>query len=224
VNKPILEAKGLIKSFPVDGQKLEVLHDVDLTISPGEFVAVRGPSGCGKSTLLHLLGLMSKPSAGEVLVRGRPTAGLRESQRAKLRCETFGFVFQRFNLLSVISGRENVALTLRLRGWPHDPDRIRELLDEVGLGDEVSRKPGALSMGQQQRIAIARALVHDPAVLLADEPTGNLDSETADRIGDLFDRLNRRLELAIVMVTHSEQASARAGRVVTMRDGRMVQT
>jgi putative ABC transport system ATP-binding protein len=214
----ILEARGLHKSFGKGRSRVHVLRGLDLAVRRGEFLAVMGPSGCGKSTLLHVLGLMSPPDAGEVLFEGRPV-GEGAAARSALRRTHIGFVFQRFNLLGVLSGADNVRISLRVRGCRRD-GRARELFEAMGVAHVAARKPGEMSIGEQQRVAVVRALAHRPALLLADEPTGNLDSANADALLALLAGMNRQGQQTIVMITHSPHAADFADRVVRMRDGR----
>jgi len=197
-----------------------VLHGIDLRVRRGEFVIIMGPSGCGKTTLLNILGLMMPPTrASSVRIADRETLGLKDGARTQLRRETIGFVFQRFNLLPTISARQNVALPLKVRGHTLD-GQAETLLQRVGLADYAHKKPGQLSVGQQQRVAIARAMVGRPGLLLADEPTGNLDSDNAEAILTLLAEFHRERGQTIVMITHNEHLTVRADRVIQMRDGR----
>ncbi|HUS47463.1 MAG TPA: ABC transporter ATP-binding protein, partial [Phycisphaerae bacterium] len=181
---------------------------------------VMGPSGCGKSTLLHVLGLVTPPDQGEVAIDGR-IVGPGESVRTALRRTHIGFVFQRFNLLGVLSAADNVAISLRVRGMS-DSGRVGELFERMGVSHVMRRKPAKMSIGEQQRVAVVRALAHDPAIVLADEPTGNLDSENAGALLDLLCELNRKEHRTIVLTTHSAQAAARADRIVHMQDGKII--
>ena len=218
---PIIVTHNLTKVYRTDSVETPALRGVDLTVGPGEFVAVMGPSGCGKSTLLHLVGLLATPTDGTVRLDGEDTSALGDGGRTRLRRRHIGFVFQRFNLLPTLSAEANVALALRLRGRTPG-DAPRAMLAEVGLGDKTGRRPHQLSVGEQQRVAIARALVTQPTVLLADEPTGNLDSEASARIMDLIGRLHRDRGQAVVLITHDHQVAERADRLVRMRDGRLL--
>jgi putative ABC transport system ATP-binding protein len=217
----ILETRGLTKVYRSDGVETPALRGLDLAVGRGEFVSIMGPSGCGKSTLLYLMGLLDTPTQGTVILAGADTRGLTDGKRTRLRRQHVGFVFQRFNLLQTISAEENVALALRLRRRPVG-GQAREMLAAVGLDDKRRRRPGELSVGEQQRVAIARALVARPDVLLADEPTGNLDSEASGRVLDLVLRFHRDLGQTVVLITHNDQVAARAQRLVRMRDGRIV--
>jgi len=216
----ILEARGLTKVYRTDAAPTAALRGVDLAVRPGEFVSVMGPSGCGKSTLLYLLGLLATPTEGTVVLAGTDTGAISDGRRTLLRRRHVGFVFQRFNLLAALSAEENVALALRIR---HEAVQSRacEMLAAVGLEEKRRRRPGELSVGEQQRVAIARALVTRPDVLLADEPTGNLDSEASERVLDLIGRFHRDAGQTIVLITHNEKVAERAERLLRMRDGRI---
>jgi len=216
----ILEARGLTKVYRTDAAPTAALRGVDLAVRRGEFVSVMGPSGCGKSTLLYLLGLLATPTEGTVVLDGTDTGAISDGRRTLLRRHHIGFVFQRFNLLAALSAEDNVALALRLRREAVQ-SQAREMLAAVGLDDKRRRRPGELSVGEQQRVAIARALVTRPDVLLADEPTGNLDSEASERVLDLIGRFHRDAGQTIVLITHNEKVAERAERLVRMRDGRI---
>ena len=218
----ILTARGLDKSFGRGPGRVDVLRGLDVTVRRGEFLAVMGPSGCGKSTLLHVLGLITPADGGELAVDGQ-AVGMGAAQRHALRRDVFGFVFQRFNLLGVLTAADNVAVTLRARGLRAD-GRVDELFEAMGVTDVARRKPSQMSMGQQQRVAVVRALAHRPKIVLADEPTGNLDSVNTHALLDLFRRINRDHRQTIVMITHATEAAAAADRVVHMKDGRILDT
>jgi len=205
-------------------RQVTALHDVTLTISKGEMVSIIGPSGSGKSTLLHLVGGLDRPTSGHVRVDNRALAGLSDDDLTTLRSDKIGFVFQFFNLLSTLTCLENVGLPLYLRGWPRRKvdTRARELLSMVQLGARMSHRPEELSGGERQRVAIARALSVNPPIILADEPTGNLDSRTGAEILGLFGDLHTRLGTTLVLVTHDMRVAESCGRIVTMRDGRIV--
>ncbi len=217
----ILQTIGLQKAYQMGEVTVNALQGVDFTVEKGEFVAIMGPSGSGKSTLLHLLGGLDAPSDGEVMLGGRRLAHLSDDDITIVRRRQIGFIFQFFNLLPTLSAAENVALPLLIDGRSLDEYRLRidELLTLVGLGDRQDHKPDQLSGGQQQRVAIARALVTDPVIVLADEPTGNLDSESGDEILRLLRRACDEKQQTIVMVTHDPKAAEYADRIVRLKDG-----
>jgi putative ABC transport system ATP-binding protein len=216
----VLRTERLEKTYTGEGVHVDALRSVDLTVGAGEFVSVMGPSGCGKSTLLHLLGGLDRPSAGEVWLRGERVDGLSEKAWALLRRRQIGFVFQFFNLISNLTVADNVELPALLAGVSPREARARreELLAELGIAEVAAQVPGRISGGQQQRVALARALVNRPAVLLADEPTGNLDSASAREVMELIRRFHGEGQ-TIVLVTHDPRVAAAADRVIHMRDG-----
>jgi putative ABC transport system ATP-binding protein len=216
---PVVDLTGVTKTYDVGGV-VEALSEVSLTLAEGSYTAVMGPSGSGKSTLLNLIGALDTPTAGRVVVDGRDVSTATESERAGLRGTTVGFVFQTFNLLSRLTAVENVALPLVFEGVDRAErtGRARELLADVGLGDRLDHLPTELSGGQRQRVAIARALVADPALVLADEPTGNVDTETGSRVLGVFDDLHARGN-TLLLVTHERHVAERAERIVHVRDG-----
>jgi lipoprotein-releasing system ATP-binding protein len=223
----VILLKGVRKTYGTGAVAAEVLHGIDLALERGEFAALIGPSGSGKSTLLHLLGLLDRPSAGEIELLGRATAALSEAERTRLRGEAIGFVFQFHHLLPAFSALENVLLpSLARLGGAVPPALVAEaeaLLAAVGLrAEEQKRRPSELSGGQQQRVAIARALLHRPALLLADEPTGNLDTQTAEQVFALLRRFNEERGLTVLVVTHDPRLAARADRIVELVDGQIV--
>jgi len=223
VTEIVVEARGLGRTYRLGDVEVRALRDADLAIERGEFVAIMGPSGSGKSTLMNLLGCLDQPSEGQYLFEGVDVAELDERALAEIRSERIGFVFQSFNLLARTSAVENVALPLFYSGSRRNRlSRAREALGLVGLGDRERNHPSQLSGGQQQRVAIARALINDPAVLLADEPTGNLDSKTAREIMATIRALNRERGVTVIVVTHEREVAAYADRVVSMRDGEIV--
>ncbi len=223
MNNSIVMAQGLEKAFRVNGSAIGALRGVSLDIARGEFVAIVGPSGCGKSTLLNLLGGLTLPTAGQIAIDGNDLARMPAERIAELRRRTLGFVFQAFNLSPVLTAQENVEFPMLLAGVAatERTTRARELLRAVGLQDKIDYLPGEMSGGQKQRVAIARALANRPAVLLADEPTGNLDSATAREVMDLLIQIHRENRSALVMVTHDPDDAARADRIVRMRDGQI---
>jgi putative ABC transport system ATP-binding protein len=219
--RPRIELKGLTRRLPSGGRELTVVDQIDLAIAPGEFVAVLGPSGSGKSTLLALMAGLDRPTAGEVKIDGEAIQDLSEDRLALLRRKKIGFVFQSFQLLGNLTARENVLLPLELLGLPDPPARAGELLAAVGLADRGHHYPSQLSGGEQQRVALARAFAARPPILLADEPTGNLDGATGRRILELLVELRRREGTTLVLVTHDPAVAALADRLVHLRDGRV---
>jgi putative ABC transport system ATP-binding protein len=220
---PVLQARALAKTYPAGGEEVRALDGVDLTVEPGEFVAIMGPSGCGKSTLLHLLAGFDRPTSGEVWLGGRRIDTLNETELARLRRRRIGFVFQFFNLLPALSVVENVELPLLLAGQRRGAARrtANRLLSELGIAQRRDAGPALLSGGQQQRVALARAMANAPDIVLADEPTGNLDSVAAQGVLDMLREARRRGQ-SLLMVTHDARAAAAADRVVRLRDGRIV--
>jgi putative ABC transport system ATP-binding protein len=221
---PLLTAEHLRKTYLVGDSPVDAVRDVSLSIHPGEFVAIVGPSGCGKSTFLHLCGGMDRPSGGTVALEGARLDALDDEALTRVRRERVGFVFQFFHLLPTLTLGENIALPLLLAGTGtrESERRARELAARVGVGHRLSHFPQQLSGGEQQRAAIARAVIHRPALLVADEPTGNLDSENGVRVLDLLAELNGRDGLTVLLATHSPELAAAAGRVVHLRDGLVV--
>lgn len=220
---PLLSARGLIKNYPMGTEQVQALRGVDVDVLPADFLALRGPSGSGKTTLINLLGLLDRPNGGQLLLDGRDTAALDENARADTRRDRFGFVFQTFNLIPVLTAAENVSYPMLLKSSP-PADMVaqaRQLLAAVGLADKTDTRPDLLSGGQRQRVAIARALANKPAIIFADEPTANLDSQTADTILDLMQQLNRERQVAFVISTHDPRVVERCNRIVTLHDGRI---
>lgn len=219
-----LRAEGIEKSYAgVDGIELRVLQGVDLSVRPGEAVAVIGASGAGKSTLLHLLGALDRPTLGEIYLGGRAISGLNPNQVAEVRNRYAGFVFQFHHLLREFTAQENVMMPAMIAGTPLSvaAENAMELLDAVGLADRAQHKPGELSGGEQQRVAVARALSNDPVVLLADEPSGNLDRHTSEQLHDLLFEMRGGRNLAMVLVTHNAELAQRTDRVLRLEDGRL---
>jgi lipoprotein-releasing system ATP-binding protein len=220
----LLEARGLRKVFAGgDGQPLEVLRGIDVELRHGEVVAIVGASGAGKSTLLHLLGALDRPTAGDVWLEGSRYADLDAAALELVRNRKVGFVFQFHHLLREFSALENVMMPLLIGGRPRREARARaeELLAHVGLAGRMSHRPTELSGGEQQRCAVARALVHDPSIVLADEPSGNLDHANSERLHDVFFRLAREFETAVAVATHNRQLAAQADRILWLEDGRL---
>jgi lipoprotein-releasing system ATP-binding protein len=222
--KPALYLSQVVRRYPQGEGFLEVLRGADLAIHPGEIVALIAPSGTGKSTLLHLAGLLEKPDGGEVFVGGRPTASMGDQERTRLRREELGFVYQFHHLLPEFSALENVVLPQLIRGLKKSDaeERGRQILSFLGLGKRLDHRPGELSGGEQQRVAIARAVANAPRLLLADEPTGNLDPHTADRVFQTLVSIVRASKLAALIATHNLDLAARMDRRVTIRDGMIV--
>jgi putative ABC transport system ATP-binding protein len=221
VTVPAIEAVDVTRVYSLGGTEVQALRGVSLRIEPGEYAAIVGPSGSGKSTLMHLLGLLDRPSSGVITVGGRDATSLSDSEMAKLRNETIGFVFQSFQLLSRTTAIDNVALPLLYRGVPKSErrDRAAAALGAVGLEARTGHKATELSGGEQQRVAIARALVGEPELLLADEPTGNLDTRTGGEVMETLERLNAESGVAVVLVTHDRDIALRTQRQIYVRDG-----
>ena len=215
----LLKTEGLCKTFRNGRLDTPVLFDIDLEIQADELVAVMGPSGCGKSTLLHVLGLITPADDGQLVIDGQ-TLGRSDGRRHALRRDAFGFVFQRFNLLGMLTAADNVAVSMRVRGQKSN-GRVQELFQAMGVADVARRKPSEMSMGQQQRVAVVRALAHQPRIVLADEPTGNLDSANTETLLGLLRQINRQHGQTIVLITHSESVAAAADRILYMKDGRI---
>jgi putative ABC transport system ATP-binding protein len=220
----MIEVRGLTKSFRIGEVDVHALRGVNLAVSVGEFVAIMGPSGSGKSTLFNILGGLAPPTSGTVSIGGQDLAKLNDAGRTELRKSTVGFIFQKYNLLPTLTARDNIDIARDISGtrkgeW--DATFV-DLLQLLGINGRLDHKPRALSGGEQQRVAIARALVNHPKLLLADEPTGNLDSENSDAVLRVLRDLNKRLGQTILMITHNPEAAAFADRTITMRDGRVV--
>ncbi len=220
----VYELRGVSKTYTLGGHEVPAVREVALTISSGDAVAVVGPSGSGKTTLLQLLGGLDRASAGEVLFEGRDLARMGDGELSTLRLQTFGFVFQQFNLIPTLTAAQNVEVSLAPRGGSASArrEKVMQLLASVGLGDRAEHVPSRLSGGEQQRVAIARALANDPHVLLADEPTGNLDSATGAEIIELLLSFSEQGARTVVVVTHDGEIAARAHRIVRMQDGRIL--
>ena len=219
----MIRTENLTKVYRMGDAEVYALHDVNLEIQDGEFIAIKGPSGSGKSTLLNMIGCLDTPTSGAVFIDGIDTGKLSENGLAEIRREKIGFIFQQFNLVHTLNALENVALPMFFAGVKRETrlKRAEELLANVGLGDRIYHKPSEMSGGEQQRVAIARALSNDPEVVIGDEPTGNVDTETGNTIMDILEGLNKEGR-TIIVVTHDAEIAARAGRTKRMRDGRVL--
>jgi putative ABC transport system ATP-binding protein len=222
--KTILETSDLKKSYRVGKLEVPVLRGLDMQVAEGEFVAIMGPSGCGKSTLLHLLGGLLSPTSGSILIDGEDLAKVSDARRTDIRRRKIGFVFQRFNLFPTLSAEGNLKLAEKIHtgNGSKNSDRRREVLRLLKLEDKMHHKPLELSGGEQQRVALARAIVNSPAIILADEPTGNLDTENSQIVLDMFKELNEKFNQTIIMITHNPEAAAVCSRTINMRDGHIV--
>ncbi len=218
----IIRVRGLEKIYHVGDVDVPALRGVDLDVERGEFLAVIGPSGSGKSTLFHILGGLAPPTAGYVFIDGVDLRKLTESERTEMRQKKVGFVFQKYNLLPTLTAKDNIAIAQTLSGIYTPPQGFDDILQLLGIKHRLDHKPRALSGGEQQRVAIARALVNQPAILLADEPTGNLDTANSNAVLEILRDLNRRIRQTILMITHNPEAAAFSDRTVMMRDGRIV--
>ncbi len=221
----LLHLDGVTKDYPLGSTVVKALRGLDLSIESGEIVAIMGPSGSGKSTLMHILGALDKPTGGTASLEGHDLQGLSEDELVTLRGEKVGFVFQTFNLIQALTAQQNVELPMIFLGVKKSvrAERARALLEKVGLGERVAHRPNELSGGERQRVAIARALANDPEIILADEPTGNLDSETGSTILDLLKKLSVEEGKTMILITHDPDAAAIAHRIVRLRDGRVVE-
>jgi len=220
----VLEAKDATKVYEAGETKVTALSDVDLQVERGEFVSIMGPSGSGKTTLLVILGCFDKPTSGQVIIDGLDVTTMKEAELPKIRAEKIGFVFQTFNLIPTLTALENVELPMERGKIPKGERRGRalKLLESVGLEGKADRRPNRLSAGEQQRVAIARALANGPAIILADEPTGNLDSRTGREIVQLLRKLSREEERTIILVTHDKQMASLSNRMLFLRDGKLL--
>ena len=220
--RQLIRMRGIVKRFYI-GQpnELEILHGIDLDVKEGEFVSIVGASGSGKSTLMNMIGVLDRPTEGTYWLDGTDVQDAQDDELSQIRNRKIGFVFQNFNLISRTNARKNVELPMMYAGIPQKKrtQRAEELLDLVGMADRMDHQPNELSGGQKQRVAIARAMANDPAIILADEPTGALDSKTGRMVMDLLHRLNREQGKTIVLITHNQELAAETSRVLTMRDG-----
>jgi putative ABC transport system ATP-binding protein len=219
---PILKTEDLWKVYHAGRVEVSALRGVNFNVSPGEFVAVMGPSGCGKSTLLYVIGGLARASRGQVLVDGNNLTAMNDAERTRLRRHKIGFIFQRFNLLPTLDAFGNIAIAQHIHGNGFDPHRFDVVAKMLGLSGRLRHRPSEMSGGEQQRVAIARAIINEPKIVLADEPTGNLDTKNSDIVLAMLRQLNKDLGQTIVMITHNPEAAAYCDRVVHMRDGVIV--
>jgi len=221
---PILETRDLVKIYKVGKVETPALRGVSLSVEKGEFVAIMGQSGCGKSTLLHLLGGLLSPTSGQILIDGEEISKMSDARRTDIRRRKIGFVFQRFNLFPTLSADGNLRLAERIHAGngKGDPGKRREILRLLRLENKMNSKPLELSGGEQQRVALARAVINSPAIILADEPTGNLDTENSEIVLDMFNELNQRFGQTIIMITHNPEAARHCSRIIQMRDGHII--
>ena len=220
--EPILKTENLWKMYRTGRMEVAALRGVSVSIFPGEFVSIMGPSGCGKSTLLHVIGGLAQATSGRVLLDGNDLTEMSDAARTLLRRHKVGFVFQRFNLLPTLDTYHNIALAQHIHGNGFDPHRFDAVTGLLGLSDRLKHKPSELSGGEQQRVALARAIISEPKIVLADEPTGNLDTKSSDTVLALLRKLNKELGQTIVMITHNPEAATYGDRVLHMRDGAVV--
>lgn len=220
---PIIQVRNLRKVYRIGEVDVEALRGVDLSVARGEFLAVIGPSGSGKSTLFHILGGLAAPTSGEVIIDGQDIRQMGDTDRTELRRKKVGFIFQKYNLLPTLSAKDNIDIARYLSKNSSPPDdNFTKILELLGIGHRLHHKPRALSGGEQQRVAIARALVNHPSIVLADEPTGNLDTENSNAVLGILRELNHSIGQTILMITHNPEAADFADRVVSMRDGRVI--
>ena len=220
--EPIILTQDLKKVYRVGKVDVPALRGVDLVVQEGEFIAVMGPSGCGKSTLLHVLGGLTGPTSGHVCVDGNDFSTMGDRDRTRFRRHKIGFVFQRFNLLPTLTARQNIAIAQHIQGNGFNPHRFDAVVTMLNIQEKLDRRPYALSGGEQQRVAIARAVICEPKILLADEPTGNLDTENSTTVLNMLRELNRSFRQTTLMITHNPEAAAVADGVLRMRDGRII--
>ena len=218
----MIEISGLIKTLHGGGHKVEILKSIDLTIPTGQFIAITGHSGSGKTTLLSLIAGLDAPTDGKINIDGQDITKLNEDELALLRGNRFGFIFQNFHLIPTLTALENVVLSLELNNTPGATKKSEDLLSKVGLGDRLNHYPAQLSGGEQQRLSIARAFVNEPDIILADEPTGNLDSKNSDHIMNLIEELHQIKQATIILVTHESQVANQSQRILTLEDGKII--
>ncbi len=223
--KPILQTENLSKIYKIGKVETQALRGVSIAVNPGEFVAIMGQSGCGKSTLLHLLGGLLSPTSGTIIIDGEDLSKVSDAQRTDIRRRKIGFVFQRFNLFPTLTADGNLKLAERIHtgNGGGSAERRREVLRLLKLENKINNKPLELSGGEQQRVALARAVINNPAIILADEPTGNLDSENSKIVLDMFSELNQKFNQTIIMITHNPEAAENCNRIIRMRDGLVIE-
>jgi len=222
---PIVQTEDLVKIYKVGKVETHALRGISLSVDKGEFVAIMGQSGCGKSTLLHLLGGLLSPTSGRILIDGEDISNISDAKRTDIRRRKIGFVFQRFNLFPTLTADGNLKLAERIHlgNGKGSAEKRREILRVLKLENKMENKPLELSGGEQQRVALARAVINSPAIILADEPTGNLDTENSEIVLDMFNELNNRFDQTIIMITHNPEAAKHCGRIINMRDGHVVE-
>jgi putative ABC transport system ATP-binding protein len=220
--EPILKTEDLWKVYGNGKLEVPALQGVNVAVAPGEFVSIMGPSGCGKSTMLHVIGGLARATRGRVLLDGNDLTSMSDAARTSLRKHKVGFVFQKFNLLPTLDAYHNITLAQHIHGNGYDPHRFEMVTSLLGLSERLTHKPSELSGGEQQRVAIARAIISEPKIVLADEPTGNLDTKSSDIVLGLLRQLNKELGQTIVMITHNPEAATYGNRVLHMRDGQVV--
>ncbi len=221
--EPLIVTENLKKVYRTGKVETPALRGVNLQVQQGEFVAIVGPSGCGKSTLLHLLGGLASPTSGKILVDGNDFSRMSDAERTRFRRHKIGFVFQRYNLLPTLTARQNIVLAQHIQGNGFNPHRFQMVAEMLRIADRLDFRPNALSGGEQQRVAIARAVICEPNILLADEPTGNLDTENSQTVLAMMRTLNRSLQQTLLMITHNLEAAAAADRIIRMRDGQIIE-
>jgi putative ABC transport system ATP-binding protein len=221
--KNVLQTVGLCMTYKTGRVEVPALRGVDMAVREGEFIAIMGPSGCGKSTMLHLIGGLLTPTAGKICIDGVNIVELKDHERTEMRRLKIGYIFQRFNLFPSLTGRQNLELARRIHGNGYfGTEESLEILKALGLQDKLDQKPLELSGGEQQRLALARAIINKPAIILADEPTGSLDSANSQVVLKMFREMNQRFNQTIIMITHDSEAASMASRIIEMRDGRIV--
>ena len=221
----VIKAKDLVKTYSDNGIDVHAVQHIDLSIDEGEFTAIVGPSGCGKTTLLNILGGIDEPTSGSVVIGGTEITELKDNKLIDFRLNNIGYVFQAYNLIPVLTASENTEFIMLMQKWPKDKreKRARELLEKVGLGDQLNKRPGKLSGGQQQRVAVARALASKPKFVLADEPTANLDSKATTQLLDIMYQLNQEEHITFVFATHDQRVMDRAKRIIRLDDGKIIE-